>query len=135
MNILYYFSYQVVQSSSLHKQLRVQTTTLPHAETSVQKSVSLRTQIRVQTRTLFLLIFSINSPFGCARCEMHDPLHNFHGYKISDSGEEFSALVYVQMCSLFPLFGGKASTNVTIVVLKNCIYCTREYSRLCEPAR
>ena len=60
------------------------------------------------------LIFSINSLFGCARREIHDRLHNFHAYKkalsyrlvkkntvcntgrrdISDSGEEFFALVY-----------------------------------------
>ena len=32
-------------------------------------------------RILLLLIFSINSLFGCARREMHDDLHNFHAYK------------------------------------------------------
>ena len=32
-------------------------------------------------RTLLLLIFSINSLFGCAPREMHDDLHNFHAYK------------------------------------------------------
>ena len=56
MSIVYYFPYQVVQSSSLHTPMRAQTTTLPHAHLSVWKSVSLRTQIRVQTPTLLLLI-------------------------------------------------------------------------------